>query len=118
MLVAMIDLTQPVGRRELLVHLQEHALHVARLATALQQDLPSQIAGSNLVSSSVQAVQVARRFQRDPSTDNYEQLAEILESQAAWFELLDDAELVQTALLLPHRERVLDLLEHAFNRAI
>lgn len=114
----MLDLSQPVGRRELVVLLQEHALHIARLATTLQQDTPSQIAGSTLVSSAVQALQVSRRFQQEPNEERFLMLAEMLETQATWLELLADAELAQPAMLQPHRERVLGILENGFNRVL
>jgi hypothetical protein len=87
------------------------------LSTALQPDLPSQVAGSNLVSSSVQALQVARSFAQRPSDEGYEAIAGLLETQFAWLDLLNSAELMQAGVLAPHRERVLDLLADAFQRS-
>jgi hypothetical protein len=112
----MIDLTQPAGRRELAVRLEEHAVHIARLATALPQDLPSQVAGSNLVSGAVQALQYARRFLQEPTDERFFALAETLDAQFTWLDLLAAAELAQPAIILPHRERVLEILADAFHR--
>jgi hypothetical protein len=113
-ILVMIDIESPVGRRELIRILQDHNIHIARLSGALSPELPSQVAGSNLLSAAVQTLQVARKFAIHPSDDKVEVIIDLLESQFAWLDLLASAELAQPNIIKPHLDRILDLLEDAF----
>lgn len=112
----MFDFTDPADRRTFVLLLQEHAVHIARFATTLPNDLPTQIAGSNLVSSSAQALQLARRFLQEPTQERIDAVGELLEQQYTWLDLLGSAELMQEPLLRPHLERISDILAASLNR--
>ena len=110
----MIDISTPVGRRELIRVLQDHNIHIARLTAVLSPELPAQVAGSNLISASVQALQIARKFAIYPTEDRARLIVDLLESQFAWLDLLASAELTQANIIKPHLDRILDLLDEAF----
>ncbi len=108
-----LDLTSPSDRRELAARLQQHAVHIARFVGTLQSDTAAQIAGSNMLQASVTAVQVARRFVFEPSTERGDAIIDALEAQEAWFDVVAGADLSMPSVMTPHRERLLDLLADA-----